>query len=224
MDSNKRVGRIVGILFLIIFAIGITAYQVLQGNVLFSDNFLASTAENSKQLIISTLLLFLSGIASIVAASLLFPIFGKHSKTLALIYLAFCILNFILISIDNYSVLSLLELSNEFNDNERNVDALTTLGNIFFKNHWWSHYLSLLISCFPVFILYFTLYRYRFTPKWISLFGIFAVILMFIEILFSILGNSISMNLLLPIGLIQLFLPLWLIFKGLDASDPVLIN
>jgi hypothetical protein len=44
------------------------------------------------------------------------------------------------------------------------------------------------------------------------------VLLMFIEILFSIFGNSISMNMLLPIGLIQLILPLWLIFKGFDSS------
>jgi hypothetical protein len=52
-------------------------------------------------------------------------------------------------------------------------------------------------------------------PKVLSIVGIIAVILMFIEILFSILGHSISMNMLLPIGLIQLILPLWLLFKGL---------
>ena len=55
-------------------------------------------------------------------------------------------------------------------------------------------------------------------PKVISIVGIIAVILMFIEMLFSILGNSISMTMLLPIGLIQLILPLWLIFKGLKSS------
>ena len=77
--------------------------------------------------------------------------------------------------------------------------------------------MSLLISCFPVFILYYTLYLSKLIPKIISIVGIIAVILMFIEILFSILGNSISMNMLLPIGLIQLILPLWLIFKGLNS-------
>jgi hypothetical protein len=53
-------------------------------------------------------------------------------------------------------------------------------------------------------------------PKIISAIGIIAVILMFIEILLSILGHSISMNMLLPIGLIQLFFPIWLLFKGLN--------
>ena len=97
-------------------------------------------------------------------------------------------------------------------------DILNTLGNVFYKKHWWSHYLSLLISCFPVFILYYVLFISKLIPEIISIVGIIAVILMFIEILFSVFGNSISMNMLLPIGLIQLILPIWLILKGLNSS------
>jgi len=219
MKSNKKTGRLVGLLFLIIFATGITVYQILQGPVLFSDVFLTTTSANSNEIIISTLLLFFSGITSVVIAAILLPIFKKYSITLAFLYLAFSILSFIAISIDNISVLSLLELSQEYTKNGTdNSDILTTLGNVFYKKHWWTHYMSLLISCFPVFILYYTLYLSKLIPKIISIVGIIAVILMFIEILFSILGNSISMNMLLPIGLIQLILPLWLIFKGLNSS------
>jgi hypothetical protein len=219
MKSNKKAGRLVGLLFLLIFATGIIVYQFLQGPVLFSDDFLTTTSVNSNEIIISTLLLFLSGITSVFIAIILLPIFKKHSITLAFLYLAFSIVSFIAISIDNVSVLSMLELSVEYTKNETgNSDILNALGNIFYKKHWWTHYLSLLISCFPVFILYYTLYISKLIPKVISIVGIIAVILMFVEILFSIFGNSISMNMLLPIGLIQLILPLWLIFKGLNSS------
>ena len=219
MNSNKKVGRLVGLLFLLIFATGITVYQFLQGPVLFSDDFLITISANSNEIIISTLLLFLSGITSVVIATILLPIFKKYSITLAFLYLAFSILSFIAISIDNISVLSMLELSLEYTKNGTdNSYMLNTLGSVFYKKHWWTHYLSLLISCFPVFILYYTLYVSSLIPKVISIIGIIAVILMFIEILFSILGNSISMNMLLPIGLIQLILPLWLIFNGLNSS------
>ena len=218
MKSNKKTGRLVGLLFLIIFATGITVYQILQGPVLFSDVFLTTTSANSNEIIISTLLLFFSGITSVVIAAILLPIFKKYSITLAFLYLSFSIISVIAISSDNISVLSLLELSQEYTKNGTdNSDILTTLGNVFYKKHWWTHYMSLLISCFPVFILYYTLYLSKLIPKIISIVGIIAVILMFIEILFSILGNSISMNILLPIGLIQLILPLWLIFKGLNS-------
>jgi len=156
---------------------------------------------------------------SVVIAAILLPIFKKYNITLAFLYLAFSIVSFIAISIDNMSVLSMLELSQEYTKNgTENSDVLNALGNVFYKNHWWTHYFSLLISCFPLFILYYTLHVSKLIPKAISVFGIIAVILMFIEILFSILGNSISMNMLLPIGLIQLILPLWLIFKGLKIT------
>ena len=219
MKSNKKTGRLVGLLFLHIFATGITVYQFLQGPVLFSDDFLTTTSANSNKIIISTLLLFLSGITSVFIATILLPIFKEYSITLAFLYLAFSILGFIAISIDNISVLSMLELSLEYTKNGTdNTGVLNTLGTVFYKKHWWTHYLSLLISCFPVFILYYTLFVSKLIPKIISIVGVLAVILMFIEILFSILGNSISMNMLLPIGLIQLFLPLWLIFKGFNSA------
>jgi len=218
MKSNKKTGRLVGSLFLAIFATGITVYQVLQGPVLFSDEYLTAISASSNKIIISVLLLSLSGITSIIISTILFPIFKKQSITLALLYFAFSILGFIAIAVDNISVLSLLELSQEYTKNGGdNSDILNTFGNVFYKKHWWTHYLSLLISCFPVFILYYTLYQSKLIPKIISIVGIIAVILMFVEILFSIFGHSISMNMLLPIGLIQLILPLWLIFKGLNS-------
>ncbi len=40
---------------------------------------------------------------------------------------------------------------------------------------------------------------------------------MFIEILFSVFGNSISMNWLIPIRPVQVILSLWLFFKGLNS-------
>ena len=218
MKSNKKTGRLVGLLYLLIFATGITVYQFLQGPILFSDDFLNTTSTNSNKIIISILLLFSSGITDIIIATILLPIFKKYSITLAFLYLVFCILNFIAIAIDNLSVLSMLELSLEYTKNGNNdIDISNTMANVFYKTHWWTHYLSLLISCFPVFILYYTLYISKLIPKIISIVGIVAVILMFTEMLFSIFGNSISMNMLLPIGLIQLIFPLWLIFRGLNS-------
>jgi hypothetical protein len=136
MNSNKRAGKIVGLLFLIIFATGIAVYQFLQGPVLFSDDFLTITSINSNEIIISTLLLLLSGIVSVVIAAILLPIFKKYSITLAFLYLAFSILAFITISIDNISVLSILELSQEYSKNGTgNSGIFETLGNVFYKKH-----------------------------------------------------------------------------------------
>ena len=220
MNSTKNIGRIVGVLFLLLFISGIIVFQFLQGPVLFSKDFLTSTSANSGKIVLSTLLGVLSGIISIGIATILFPIFKKYSLSWALLYLAFCILNFIGISIDNFSVLSVLELSQAYVKNTTgNADILETLGTISYEKHWWTHYLSLLISCFLVFTLYYLFYATKLIPKIISVVGMIAVILMFIEILFSILGQGIGMNMLIPIGLIQLILPLWLIVKGFNTVE-----
>lgn len=216
MNSNQKTGRIIGVLLLFVFISGIIIFQFLQGSVLFSDNFLTTTSENSNQIISSVVLGIFSGIVSIVIAVLVLPIFKRYNISLAYLYLAFCILNFIAIMIDNVSVIAMLELSKEYVKNSSN-SSFKILETLVSEKHWWTHYLYLLISCFPVFVLYFALYLSKLVPRIISIFGIIAVVLMFIEELFSIFGNSISMNMLLPIGLIQLILPLWLMFKGLNS-------
>jgi hypothetical protein len=218
MKSNKKVGRLVGLLFLLIFIIGVTMYQFLQSP-LFMDNYLSATSSSAKQIIISCLLGVLSGLLSVIISILLFPIFKRYNANLAYIYFAFCILYFVAIVIDNVSVLSLLELSKEFvNNGGENSDTYKILGTVLYGKHWWTHYFSLLISCFPVFVLYYTLFVSKLVPRIISIIGIIAVIFMFTEELFSMFGGSISMNMLLPMGFIQLFLPLWLLFKGLNSS------
>ncbi|MEB8329918.1 DUF4386 domain-containing protein [Flavobacteriaceae bacterium KMM 6897] len=218
MKSNKKIGRILGFLFLLVFIIGVTMYQFLQSP-LFMDNFLSATSSSANQIIISSLLGVLSGVLSVIISVLLLPIFKRYNANLAYSYFAFSILYFVAIVIDNVSVLSLLELSKEYVKNGgENSDSFKIIGTVLYGRHWWTHYFTLLISCFPVFVLYYTLYLSKLVPRIISVIGILAVIMMFTEELFSMFGFGISMNMLLPMGLIQLFLPFWLLYKGLNSS------
>ena len=218
MNTNKKVGRIVGGLLLFIFIAGVTTYQFLQAP-LFSDDFISEITFKRNQLISSILLNMLSGIVSITIAVLLLPIFKKYSYNLAMLYFSFTFLNFVAIVIDNGSIFSLLEFSKlVFENNTDNPDSVNVLKTVLYEKHWWTHYMSLLTSSIPVFVFYYALYFMKLIPKIISITGIIAAILMFIEMISSIFGQSISMNLLLPMGLIQLILPFWLLIKGLKES------
>ncbi len=189
-------------------------YQFLQAP-LFSDDYLSAIASGSQGLIVSVVLGLFSGLASIVIASLLLPIFKKYSVSLAYIYLSFCVFASIAIAIDSISVLSLLDLSRLYvQDVTGDTTMLQLMGELLWERHWWTHYLSLLVSCFPVFVLYLALYISRLIPRPISVFGMLAAILMFTEQMSSLFGHSISMDMLLPIGLVQLILPFWLMIRG----------
>ena len=222
MSSDKTVARIAGVLFLIIFISGIIIYQVLQGPVLFAEDFITRTSFLSSQIILSTLLGLLSGTLGIIISIIILPIINRKSQRLGYLYLAFLIVNFVAIAIDNINVLALLELSREYVKRETtDLETLRSLGTILFKKHWWSHYMSLITSCLPVFTLYYTMYFTRLIPRAISLFGILAVLLMFVEIVASIFGQSISMNMMLPMGIAQLIFPIWLLIKGFSSKQIV---
>ena len=60
--------------------------------------------------------------------------------TIAYLYFAFCILNFIAIMIDNVSVISMLELSKEYVGNESN-NSLNILETLIYKKHFWNLFL-----------------------------------------------------------------------------------
>jgi len=222
MNSNKKTVRIVGALFLLIFMIGVFVYQFLQGSILFADDFLIGTSSNANQIIISTLLSFFSGTLSILVAALLLPIFRRYSYSLAYLYLGFCIVYFVAIAMENLSVLSMLELSHEYVKNGAGNDTFfQSMGAVFYKEHRWAHYICLLFSCFPAFVLYYTLFYSKLIHRAISIIGLIAVVLMFVQMLFTIFGKSISMDMMLPIALIQLFLPFWLMIKGFRPEDEV---
>ncbi len=166
---------------------------------------------------LSTLVSFLAGTLTILISVLLLPIFKKFSFTLGYTYVAFCILNFIAIAIESYSAISLLDFCIEFSKSN-NKTTLESLSGVFYNNHRSAHFMYLLTSCLPVFVLYYSLFFGKLVPKVISIFGMIAITLMFISVLLSIFNIKGWSNLMIPIAIIQLLLPFWLIFKGLKPT------
>ena len=218
MNLAKKTTRITGVLLLIIFISGILIYQAFRGPFLFTDDYLVKASSNSDKIITSTLVSFLSGILTIIVSIILLPIFKRFSAKLGYLYVSFCILNFLAIAIESYSAISLLDFSNEFSKAE-NKTFFEGLGGVFYNNHKSAHFMYLLTSCFPVFVLYYSLFYGKLVPKVISVFGVIAVILMFISVLVSIFSISGWSDLMIPIAIIQLFLPFWLFFKGFKVGE-----
>ncbi len=222
MNSNQKIARIVGVLLLLVFVIGIYIYQFLRGPIVFSENYLTEIASNSNQIISSIILGFTSGLLSITVALIALPLFKRHSFKLAYGYLVFCIVNFVAISFENFGVVALMELSEIFVKNGAvQDDFFEHTGALLYEIHTWTHYVYLLISCLPVFVFYYILWYSKLIPRVVSGFGVFAVLLMFVEMLCSIYGIRIEIPLMIPLALVQLFLPLWLIFKGFNETEQV---
>tara|TARA_R110001632_G_scaffold65_10_gene281 strand:+ start:7097 stop:7759 length:663 start_codon:yes stop_codon:yes gene_type:complete len=213
-------GRIVGVLVLISFILGVVIYQILQGPILFADDFLTATLDNKNSIITSTVLGLLNGVITIIIAILLLPVFKQYNFSLSFLYLSFTIVYFVMIAIDNVSTLSILELSVGHSKYEGvNSETFEIIGELLYKKHWWTHYMSLLSSSLYMFTFYLLFYQSKLIPKILSVVGLIAVSMMFIEIIASIFGQSIGMILMLPLGIVQLSLVIWLLIKGVNQQN-----
>lgn len=213
--KNIKIARIVGFIFLIQFILGILINQVLIGPIVFSEDFLTNVFANSNKVIIGVLTSIINGVLGIIAAIILYPVFRKYRKGVALLFLSLTIIGFVILIIDNVFVLSLLSLSKEYtNTGISERTHFQTFGAVVYQTRWWTHYIEMFIACFPLFVFYFALFRTKLIPRFISLWGIASVILMCIAVMFAIFDQGTLMILFLPLALNQLVLFPWLIFKG----------
>lgn len=76
------------------------------------------------------------------------------------------------------------------------------------------------IFAIPALMFYFLLYQSKLIPRWISVWGAIAAILLIVVNLLEVLGNDakLLMILYLPIVLNEVFLAVWLIFKGFNLE------
>ena len=125
-----------------------------------------------------------------------------------------------MIAIDNVSTLSVLELSLSYSKHQEvNGETFGIISELLYQKHWWTHYMSLLTSSFYMFTFYLLFYQSKLIPRILSVGGLIAVSMMFIEILSSIFGQSIGMILMLPLGIVQLSLVVWLLIKGIKHNN-----
>ncbi len=215
---DRTTGRIVGVLFLIIFVAGVTIYQVVRGPAVFADDFLTGVAAHRSGIIGSVLLAFLSASLTIIVSILLLPVFRRSSPFLAYLYVAFCVVNFVAMAIENQAALVLLEAGVAYV--AMGVSPVTeSVGAVAHGAYRLAHLFYLLLSCLPVFVLYAALYRSRLVPRAFGLFGMCAAIVMAADTVAVLLGDSLSDHALIPIALVQLTLPLWLIVRGLRSTS-----
>ena len=179
MDSNRKTAIIVGALILI-------AYGVL-----------ASSITESK----ITVMLFevISGVAVILIAVLMFPLFKPYNEKASFWYIVFRSIEGGLMIIAGILFLSHSTLLLEIRDG-------------IYVGHGY-------IFAVAALIFYYLLYQSKLIPRWISVWGVIAAILLILVNLLEVVGIiSAPMILYLPIILNEIVLAIWLIVKGFNSS------
>jgi len=149
---------------------------------------------------VGMLLEVISGVAVIAIAALMFPYFKPYDPTVSLWYLALKTLEGGLLVVTGVLFLS--------------------HSNILLGVRDGIHAIHGYVFAIPALMFYFLLYKSQLVPRWISVWGVVAAVLLVIVNVFEVAGfNSDAMKILyLPIVLNEAFLAIWLMIKGFNSS------
>jgi hypothetical protein len=154
---------------------------------------------NPEAKILGMVLEVISGLAVITIAVLMFPLFKPYNKNASYLYLVFRSIEGGLLV-----VTGILFLSHN---------------TLLLEIHAGIHAVHGYIFAIAALIFYYLLYISKLIPRWISVWGAIAALLLIIANLLEVTGiASRLMILFLPIILNELFLAIWLIVKGFNPS------
>ena len=223
MDSNRKTAIIVGALFimaLVLFLIGQALYEPILG----SPDYLDNAYPNRVIVIIGILLEFISALAVVLIPVLLFPILKKYNEVLALGYVSFRLFEAVLLSVAQIFKLSLVNLSQEYlNKGGVDVSYFKNTGNSIQSVIYWVDHdglVYLFVFGIGALLLYSALYKSKLIPRWLSIWGLFSAVAILTASVINTFDISLvlAMVLIIPIGLQEQAMAIWLIVKGFNPS------
>jgi Domain of unknown function (DUF4386) len=216
--TNRSTSTIVGVLFIIGTASGILS-AVLTGSILGDPDYLVQVAANETQMITGAFFVLLMGLSLAMVPVIMFPIFKKQNEALALGAVVFRgpleAATYILMVV---SWLLLIVVSQEF----ANVDAqvasqFQALGAILLKANEMINPVLEIVFSLGALMFYTLFYQSRLIPRWLSGWGLIGAVVYLATGIMAMFGTEMGFLLAL-LGLQEMVMALWLIFKGFNPA------
>ncbi len=217
-DPNRRTAVLVGALFLISTATFILSNALITP-LLASHNVLAAVADHSQVMIAATLIGLIEGVATVGSALALYPILKRQHPALALGYAGMRIAELAIAAVGlGLAGLLLVTLSGSVAR-----DANSELGAVLVALRHWTIMLVYAYTAVGGVMLSYMLLRTRLVPRGFSVLGLIGYPALFLAAVLDMLGvvdtvGGVGLVGLVPGGLFELLLPIWLIAKGFNVA------
>lgn len=225
MDATRKTAMAVGILFIVATAASVIGGVALANPVLDSKDYLVELAGSKDQVAAGVLLQVIAAFASVGIAVGLYPVLRKHSEGLALGSVVFRCIEAVGYIVATISVASLWTLSREYVDaGAPDASHYQVLGTVLVAAHDWAgSVLGVMAFGTGALMYYYVFYKSRLIPRWLSIWGLGAIILLLASVLlimFDRIGalSTTQVALAFPIGVQEIALAVWLIVKGFAPS------
>ncbi len=224
-ESSKKIAKITGILFIIAMVAGLVSSSLMD-SIVGAPDFLVQIAANKNLIVLGAIFSFIAAAGSAGIAISLYPVLRKYNEGLAFGSVGFRIIEAVFYVVSALGLLSLLSLSREYaSAGPQDTPALQVLGNLILEVRVWAGFvLAVIAFCIGGFMYYYIMYRSRLIPRWLSVWGLVALLLLFSMVLLIAFGERVSapsgmlVLLALPIALQEMVLAVWLIVKGFNPS------
>jgi len=218
MNSHRTTARIVGALFLISNVVFLTGAFAFVEPTLSAPDYLSLASTNRISVILGVFLELINGVAYIGIAVLMFPIFRRRFESLALAYVAFRTIEFVMQTLSDLSPLVLLTVSEEFvGAGAAEAVALQAVGTLLLAARYWAFHMVSVTLVLGALLFYPMLYRTRLIPRFISVWGFIGALVVLANAVMEMVGFQPG-NLGILMLLNEVFLGVWLIVKGFNPS------
>ena len=222
MHSNRKTAIIVGVLFIIGDIAGVLSFLVTRG-LLEGPDALTKIAANQNRLVLGALLVLVMGFALAMIPVVIYPLFKKYNKVLALGSVVFRgALETVGYMATAGTWLLLLELSREHAAAAASPGAphFQTLSALLVaaQSSITAHFTSIAF-CLGALMFYYLFYQSRLIPRWLSIWGLAGAILYLATPLLDMFGHGFGI-LMAPLAVAEIVLAVWLIARGLNSPAP----
>ena len=220
MNSTRKIAVITGVIFIIATLAGILASPLTPD--LTGTDYLTQVSAHPNQAAGAVLLWIIAAFTSAGIAIAMYPVLKERNAGLALGSVIFRTIEAAFYMIGVVSLLSLLTLSQQLTTAEAaDRTSLQAIGNLLVSIRDHAGLLAVFAFCLGAFMYYYLFFQSRLIPRWLSGFGIVAIILMMVACVLALFsGNRITsyIPLAAPIAVQEMVLAVWLIVKGFNPS------
>jgi hypothetical protein len=217
IKTHKTTARIVGVVYLAGFVVGIGGMALIQ-SVLSAPDQLATLSANSRALAIGAVLWLLAVAGDAAHGVLMFPLLKQHSERMAIGYLAARIVDAIFIAVMVLFVLLQIPLGGEYlKAAPADASYLQGLSTLFSQAQLYAYEIGMSALGVSGLILCSTLYRAKLVPRWLAAWGIVGYAIILCGMLSAIMGSGLGDLSSAVGGLWEVFVGGWLIVKGFNV-------
>jgi uncharacterized protein DUF4386 len=211
--SRMFVSRLIGALFIA----GFVTYGVgsaLVTSVVGDDGFLARVPAHQTTLVLGAFLMLLNTAVDIGKAVLIFPVLDRWGRRTALTYLGTMVFEVALMAVGILALLMLVPLADQASSGQLDPAVAQSFGALAVDGNELAYQVGQMSLGFGAMFLCLLFLRSGLVPRALAMLGLAGYALHMSGAVLELLGVHLSFVLLIPGGLFEVSLAVWLLVKG----------